>query len=281
LDARVRLDGALLGRAAVDGGLWTSLEVVDSLESSNLTLAQRARSGAPHGSVLVAEEQTAGRGRRDRGWSAPQYSSVMVSVLVRPDVDPARWGWIPLLTAVAIVDAVRAIGVSAGVKWPNDVLVGDRKLAGILCEVVPTAQGGAVVAGWGVNVDQSEAELPSGTATSLRLECGGADRAALLLAVLDAWESWYRSWETEDDQLFSAYTQYSATIGRQVDVELPDGSALRGSAARIDDRGGLVVVAGGREHVIAAADVVHLRPQGVADLPRCLHGLSREAPDRG
>lgn len=225
-----------------------------------MTLAGLARSGVPHGSVLVAEEQTAGRGRRDRGWSAPQYSSVMVSVLVRPGEDPARWGWIPLLTALAIVDAVRATGVSAWVKWPNDVLVGDRKLAGVLCEVVPTAQGGAVVAGWGINVDQSSAELPGGLATSLRLEGGGADRASLLISVLSSWESWYRRWEAGDDELFEAYTRCSATIGRDVAVELPDGSRLRGSADRIDERGGLVVVVDGREHVVAAADVVHLRP---------------------
>lgn len=260
LEPRKRLDVDHLRRAVADRHLWTSLEVVDSVGSSNVALAELARSGAPHGSVLVAEEQTAGRGRRDRGWSAPQYSSVMMSVLVRPEVDQARWGWIPLLTALAIVDPVRALGASATVKWPNDVLVGDRKLAGILCEVVPTAQGGAVVAGWGVNVDQSDAELPGGTATSLRLECGPVDRAELLLGVLDSWETWYRSWEADDDRLFRAYTNCSATIGRQVDVELPGGSRLRGSADRIDQRGGLVVIADGREHVVAAADVVHLRP---------------------
>lgn len=260
LQPRVRLDGDHLQRAVTGEGFWASLEVVDSVGSSNVVLAKLARSGAPHGSVLVAEEQTAGRGRRDRGWSAPQYSSVMVSVLVRPRVDPARWGWIPLLTALAVVDAVRAVGVPATVKWPNDVLVGERKLAGILCEVVPTALGGAVVAGWGVNVDQSDAELPSGTATSLRLECGPVDRAALLLTVLNSWESWYRRWEADDDRLFTAYTQYSATIGRRVAVDLPDGSRLRGSAGRIDERGGLVIVVDGREQVVAAADVVHLRP---------------------
>ncbi len=166
LPSRVGLDRDLLRRAVADADLWTTVDVVDSLGSSNVALAERARAGAPSGSVLVAEEQTAGRGRRDRGWSAPPYSSVMVSMLVRPEVDPARWGWIPLLTALAIVDAVRAVGVRATVKWPNDVLVGDRKLAGVLCEVVPTMQGGAVVVGWGVNVDQFDAELPD-TATSL------------------------------------------------------------------------------------------------------------------
>jgi BirA family biotin operon repressor/biotin-[acetyl-CoA-carboxylase] ligase len=259
LPSRVGLDRDLLRRAVADTDLWTTVDVVDSLGSSNVALAELARAGAPSGSVLVAEEQTAGRGRRDRGWSAPPYSSVMVSMLVRPEVDPARWGWIPLLTALAIVDAVRAVGVRATVKWPNDVLVGDRKLAGVLCEVVPTMQGGAVVVGWGVNVDQFDAELPD-TATSLRLECGPVDRAALLLAVLDCWESWYRSWEADDGRLFPAYTRCSATIGRQVAVELPDGSRLRGSAARIDERGSLVVIADGREQVVAAADVVHLRP---------------------
>lgn len=260
--ARASLDApALVRRVVTPGRLWTTLEVADSLESSNVTLAARARAGAPSGSVLVAEEQTAGRGRRDRGWSAPKYSSVMLSVLVRPEVETVRWGWVPLFTALAVVDALAESGVRATVKWPNDVLVGERKIAGVLCEVVPTAAGSAVVAGWGINVDQGEAEVPAETATSMRLEGAQLDRAALLVDVLRAWESWYLRWEEDDSLLQADYSTYSSTLGRDVRLHLPDGSQLRGKALRIDTRGGLVVLAEGMEHVVAAADVVHVRPE--------------------
>jgi BirA family biotin operon repressor/biotin-[acetyl-CoA-carboxylase] ligase len=162
---------------------------------------------------------------------------------------------------MAVVDALVECGVRATVKWPNDVLVGERKIAGVLCEVVPSAAGSGVVAGWGINVDQGETELPAETATSMRLEGAQLDRAALLVEVLRAWESWYRRWEDDDGLLKTAYSSYSSTLGREVRLHLPDGRQLRGKALRIDTRGGLVVMAEGKEHVVAAADVVHLRPE--------------------
>lgn len=257
---RTPLDGTELRAQVVSPErLWTSLEVAGALESSNVTLAEWARTGATSGAVLVAEEQTAGRGRRDRTWSAPQYSSVMLSVLIRPTAEPARWGWVPLLSALAVVDALGKFGVSATVKWPNDVLAGQRKIAGVLCEVVPTPGGNTVVAGWGINVDQEADELPGDTATSLRLEGGRVDRAALVVDVLAAWESWYLRWEADDHRLATTYTRYSSTLGGDVRLLLPDGSQVQGRATRIDKSGGLVVVAEGREHFVAAADVVHLR----------------------
>lgn len=259
--SRATLDAvALRTQIVTPDRLWTSFDVADSVESSNVTMAERAKNGAAHGAVLVAEEQTAGRGRRGRGWVAPQYSSVMVSVLVRPTAPPAGWGWVPLLTAMAVADAVHACGVSVTVKWPNDVLVGTRKIAGVLCEVVPTATGGAVVAGWGINVNQEAAELPSDVATSLLMEGGRLDRPALLVGVLQAWESWYRRWQA-GDSLVELYSSYSSTVGSDVRVHLPDGSELCGTATAIDVRGGLVVMADGQEHVVAAADVVHVRPR--------------------
>lgn len=260
--ARTALDAAALRSEVVTSGrLWTTLEVVDSLASTNLTMAARARAGEASGSVLIAEEQTAGRGRHERNWSAPKNSSVMVSVLVRPQAESARWGWVPLFTALAVVDALEVFNVSATLKWPNDVLVGGRKIAGVLCEVVPTSDGNAVVAGWGINVDQTATELPGEGATSVGLEVGQVDRAALLLDALAAWEGWYRRWEADEDSLHARYTGCSSTIGQQVRVHLPDGTLLQGKALRIDLRGGLVVLAGGREHLVAAADVIHVRPE--------------------
>lgn len=258
---RSPLDESTLAQRVLAGsGLWRSVEVVDSVPSSNATLAERARQGAAPGAVLVAEEQTAGRGRHDRGWSAPQYSSVMTSVLLRPSAEPARWGWVPLAVGLAVADAVHAFGVEATVKWPNDLLVGDRKLAGVLCEVVPTAVGPALVAGWGINVDQREGELPGTSATSMLAARGRVDRAALAAEVLATVERRYRQWEADDLAVRADYLDRSSTVGRQVVLSLPGGGRRHGTATGLDDSGGLVVVSDGVEHVVAAADVVHLRP---------------------
>jgi BirA family biotin operon repressor/biotin-[acetyl-CoA-carboxylase] ligase len=183
----------------------------------------------------------------------------MTSVLLRPDVPAARWGWVPLAVGLAIADAVRGFDIDATVKWPNDVLVGDRKLAGVLCEVVPTPVGAALVAGWGINVDQGEAELPVPTATSIRVAGGRADRPALAADVLAALEHRYRQWERDDPELRADYASRSSTLGREVALSLPGDDRLHGTASGLDDSGGLVVAVGGAEHVVAAADVVHLR----------------------
>ena len=264
---RTPLDSsALSARIIREGGPWSSLEVVDTLGSSNETLSLSASDGtALPGSILVAEEQTAGRGRRGRGWTAPQYSSVMVSVLVQPESEPGRWGWLPLLTALAVHDGVSAVGVHASIKWPNDVLVGEAKLAGVLCEVVQTPTGPAVIAGWGINVDQGVAELPAPGATSVRLVGGIVDRSRILIACLEAWDRWFRRWVVDDPALIATYCEHSSTLGRTVRVALPEGEEIVGTAVRLDASGRLVVDVGGIERSIAAADVVHLRPDG---LPR-------------
>ena len=241
------------------GGLWTGLTVRSTVGSTNKEMAGRARRGAAHGDVLVAEEQTAGRGRHGRVWTAPARSSAMLSVLVRPTQPAARWGWIPLLTGLAVVEAVAIYGVRARLKWPNDVMVGNRKLCGVLCEVVPTPMGGAVVAGWGVNVDQDERELPAEAATSVLLAGGAVDRSGLVVQMLAAWERWYRRWERADVAVSMAYDEYSGTLGRKVRAQLPDGGQLEGVAEAISVSGGLVIVVDDVKHEIAAADVVHLR----------------------
>lgn len=248
---------------------WSSVEVLATTPSSNAELVARCRAGAAHGAVLVAEEQTAGRGRRDRGWTAPARSSVMVSALFRPGADPGTWGWLPLLTAVAVADAVRLSGIAhPEVKWPNDVLVAGRKVAGVLCEVVPgdAAPGAAspepaVVAGWGLNVSQLASELPGPAATSLLLEGADTDRGRILRRALDRWEHWYSRWEHGDvGGVREAYEAHSSTIGARVRATLPGGRHLEGDAIGLADGGGLVLLVAGEEVVVAAADVVHLRP---------------------
>src|SRR5436190_23763850 len=266
---RAPLDRAALRRALVQpGGLWRDLEVVESTGSTNADLLARALAGEPEGAVLAAEEQRAGRGRMGRTWTAPPRAALTFSVLLKPAVPPARRGWLPLLAGVAVATAVTQVtGVRTGLKWPNDLLTADAKLAGILAE----AAGDAVVVGIGLNVSTEPAEFPPARpgalpATSLRVAGATAlDRASLLLAILGELEHWYRAWQragSDPDRsgLRAEYTRLSATIGRTVRAELPGGQALSGPAAGVDSDGRLLVrVSSGSEVAVAAGDVVHLR----------------------
>jgi BirA family biotin operon repressor/biotin-[acetyl-CoA-carboxylase] ligase len=260
---RPALDGPSLAAGLTrDGGLWRSLEVVESIGSTNAELLARAVDGADEGSVLVAEHQETGRGRLDRTWTSPPRAGLTVSFLVRPDVPAARRGWLPLLTGVALAEAVGEVtGVRASVKWPNDLLALDgRKLAGILAE----ASGAAVVVGTGLNVNTHAAELPE-TATSLSVVTGApVDRGPLLLAFLRAVERRYRAWtDALGDPVASGlardYLAWSSTVGTTVQVTLPDGSTLDGVAQAVDWDGRLVVVTDTGTVELASGDVRHVR----------------------
>jgi BirA family biotin operon repressor/biotin-[acetyl-CoA-carboxylase] ligase len=234
------------------GVLWTAVEVREQTGSTNADLVVAARAGAPEGLVLVAEHQRAGRGRGGRSWESPPRAGLTFSALLRPGVPPARWGWLPLLAGVALVEAV---GVEAALKWPNDLLVAGRKCAGILVE----AAGTAAVVGIGVNVSQTAAELPEG-ATSLALAGAATERESLLRALLGAIEHWYAVWRVaggDPDRcgLRDAYRRHCATLGSAVRVILPGGAELTGEAADVDPDGRLLV--GSR--LVAAGDVVHVR----------------------
>ncbi|MFI0979802.1 biotin--[acetyl-CoA-carboxylase] ligase [Streptomyces sp. NPDC021093] len=261
-----------LRRALVrEGGLWTSLDVVESTGSTNSDLAGRGDS-APEGAVLVAEEQTRGRGRLDRRWSAPARSGLFFSVLLKPgeSVPVERWGWLPLLTGVAVATALsRAAGVDTALKWPNDLLVTvdgeERKTGGILAERV----GDGVVVGVGLNVSLRADELPVPAAGSLAL--AGAvtlDRDPLLRAVLRSVEEWYEAWRTAGgdpvgSRLQEAYAAGCSTLGRSVRAELPGGHVLTGEAVAVDGDGRLVIgTADGVQRPVGAGDIVHLRPGG-------------------
>ena len=179
---RKPLDAAGLARAVLrPGGLWQAVEVVDRTGSTNADLLDRALGGAPEGVVLAAEEQSAGRGRMGRTWVSPPRAALTFSLLVRPaTVPPARRGWLPLLAGVAVASAVTAVtGVQTRLKWPNDVLVGPAKLAGILAE----AAGDAIVVGVGLNVSAEPGELPPPgpgalAATSLRIAASASAASA-------------------------------------------------------------------------------------------------------
>ena len=247
---RPPLRAAALTRALLADG-WR-VEVLPTAGSTNALLAERARGGEPAGLVLVAEEQTAGRGRLDRSWVAPPRAGLTFSVLLAPDLPVARWPWLPLLTGLAVVRVLREqTGVDAVLKWPNDVLVGGRKLCGLLAEVpVP----GLVVMGIGLNVTTRREELPHDLATSLVLEGSAVtDRDLLLRAVLRE-VGRVLAGDLAGSQ--AAYRALCSSIGARVRVELPGGRAVEGIAQEVDADGRLVV--GGAAY--GAGDVVHLRP---------------------
>ncbi|WP_329380205.1 biotin--[acetyl-CoA-carboxylase] ligase [Streptomyces sp. NBC_01351] len=266
---RPPLNAAALQRAVVtESGLWTSLEVVAATGSTNADLAARAAK-LPEGAVLVAEEQTAGRGRLDRSWVAPARSGLFFSVLLKPGdaVPQERWGWLTLLAGVATATGLsRAAGVEAVLKWPNDLLVSvdgeERKTAGILAERV--ADG--VVVGIGLNVTLTEDELPVPEAGSLALaKATVTDREPLLKAVLRSLEQWYGNWRAAGGDpaasgLQETYAAGCATLGRHVRAELPGGRTLTGTAEAVDAEGRLVIrTAEDRHEAVGAGDVVHLR----------------------
>ncbi|TXS66969.1 biotin--[acetyl-CoA-carboxylase] ligase [Streptomyces sp. sk2.1] len=252
------------------GGLWTALDVVESTGSTNSDLARRAE-GLTEGTVLVAEEQTRGRGRLDRTWTAPARSGLFLSVYLTPgDVPVERWGWLPLLTGVATATGLaRAAGVDTGLKWPNDLLVTvggeERKAGGILAE----RAGDGVVVGMGLNVTLRANELPAPTAGSLALAGAvSTDRETLLRGVLRSLEHWYGRWreaggDATASGLQEAYAAGCATLGRTVRAQLPGDRTLVGEAVAIDGEGRLLLsTRDGLQEPVSAGDIVHLRGIG-------------------
>jgi BirA family biotin operon repressor/biotin-[acetyl-CoA-carboxylase] ligase len=242
---RPPLRSAALARALLPDG-WR-VEVLASTGSTNAVVAERARQGEAHGLVVVAEEQTSGRGRLDRTWVSPPRAGLTMSLLVRPDLPPDRLGWVPLLAGAGVAQALRRhCEVDAQLKWPNDVLIDERKVCGLLAEAVD----GAVVLGVGLNVTTRRDELPVAASTSLALEGAAVtDRDTVARAVLRSIS------DALGDRTFPAYRELCSTLGRQVRVELPGGRSVTGTAEAVDDEGRLVVDG----TPFAAGDVVHLR----------------------
>ena len=262
--------------SAVPGTRFTDVRWVAETGSTNADLLAAASEGAPEGVVLVADHQSAGRGRLDRAWVAPAGSSLLVSVLLRPQLAPESLFLLTAAAGVASAEAVTEVaGVDCGLKWPNDLValdpgVADRKLSGVLAESV-LADGSvtAVVVGMGLNVNWPT-ELPEdleATATALNHLAGRTlDREALLVAWLRRLEHWLVTIGDGNDPvgrsaLFDAMRDRSATLGRQVRVELAT-STVEGEAIGLDDRGRLTVAVDGLVDPVevSVGDVVHLRP---------------------
>jgi BirA family biotin operon repressor/biotin-[acetyl-CoA-carboxylase] ligase len=265
---RPPLDEALLRAELVGAGRpWRQLDVVAETGSTNADLIARTVGGADiDGSVLLAEYQSAGRGRHGRVWSAPPRAQIALSVgVAAASVPRSSWGWLPLATGVAVADALTAVGgvpgIPVGLKWPNDVLVDGGKLAGILAEVAAPAP--VVVLGLGLNVTLTADEAPDPAATSLlMLGSSATDRNVLARKILSELALRIDAWRTAggaDGALVADYQHYSLTLGSRVRAILPGGREVVGTAHVIDETGRLCVDTGGETVPISAGDITHLR----------------------
>lgn len=303
---RLPLDVSAVTQGLVmPGQPWRGVEFHRSLGSTNararelVTSRPTPRYAAGPGEpppgiwwVVLTDDQTEGRGRLGRTWEVPPRASISLSAVVPVD-DLASVGWVPLLAGLALARAIREITASSNrrlepvLKWPNDVLLaddGDRKVAGILCELVALPTGHAVVVGTGVNVDQTREELPVDMATSLALAGAEVAREHLVVAYLhqlsdvlgasgppppSRTERIVRSrtrrctgaFETERF-VRSEYRGECVTIGARVRLHLPSGAVVEGTATDVDDSGALVVQSPQGRRAYAAGDVVHVRRGG-------------------
>jgi BirA family biotin operon repressor/biotin-[acetyl-CoA-carboxylase] ligase len=253
IDERVLADLAATTR-------FGDVRLLPAVDSTNRYVRDAAGAGSPEGLVVAADHQTAGRGRVGRSWDAPAGSGLLVSVLLRPrDLDPGR---LHLVTAAVGLSAVaglrRVAGVRADLKWPNDLLVGERKLAGILAEASDvTATGvGAVVVGVGINVSAA----PPGAIHAEEAAGRPVERGALLVALLRELDDRYGAWDDVADE----YRRSCSTVGRRVRIEGPAGVFRVGTATGLDGSGRLLVAeeATGVEVALSVGDVVHVRPAG-------------------
>ncbi|MEU4444063.1 biotin--[acetyl-CoA-carboxylase] ligase [Actinosynnema sp. NPDC050801] len=247
-------------------GPYAALDVVAETGSTNDDLRGAAESGAHDRTVLIAERQTAGQGRRGRGWTSPE-GGLYLSVLFRPSgVAPARLPWLTLLAGVALVRTARGLGVEASLKWPNDLLIGGAKAAGVLAEITAgVAQ--AVIVGIGLNVAKLPDDVEPGAGglrpTSLEDHAGPLDRTEVAVTLLRELAELERQWRHaggDEPSLRDEYRRYCVTLGSQVRVDLARGEPLLGTARYLEPDGTLVVRDHqGADHTVSAGDVVHLR----------------------
>lgn len=241
------------------GTMWRRVDVVASTGSTNADVAARARAGEAEGAVLVSSEQTAGRGRLDRQWVSPPGASISMSLLLTPQPEFPQWGWLSLLAGMAVSSAVGELAGGAApvsLKWPNDVLIGGRKVCGILSERSEHPDGARAVVGIGINVDLTAEQLPVPTATSLALEGLPTDQSRIVAAVLGHFERLYRSWQLRGN-LRAEYEARCASVGAQLTVLLDGDRRVSGTGRGVDEWGRLQVTTATGVETFAVGDVVH------------------------
>jgi BirA family biotin operon repressor/biotin-[acetyl-CoA-carboxylase] ligase len=259
------LDEARVAEAARAAGIDVPARYVEATGSTNADLLSRAAEGAPAWSVVVADHQDAGRGRLGRTWVEPPGSSLLVSVLVRPDLEPERLPMLTLAAGLAVVEALRdAAGLAAACRWPNDVLVGERKIAGILAESATLGTGPPhVVIGTGLNLTQRPGDFPSDfrlPPTSVDAEGGVADPGPLLTALLLGLRTEVERLATDAPAFLDRYRVHCSTLGREVAARTLDGGSVEGLATGIGEGGELIVRTSSGEHPVGFGEVEVLGP---------------------
>ncbi|SHJ14845.1 BirA family transcriptional regulator, biotin operon repressor / biotin-[acetyl-CoA-carboxylase] ligase [Tessaracoccus bendigoensis DSM 12906] len=244
--------------------VFRRVEVLASTGSTNADLAARARDGETEGTALIAMEQTAGRGRLDRQWVSPPGMSISMSLLLAPRPDLTQWGWLSILAGMAVSSALTSVAPDPSavtLKWPNDVLIGGRKVCGILSERIERVDGARAVIGIGINVGLTREQLPVPNATSLALEGFPTHPEPLVAGVLGHFDRYYRSWSLRGS-LRDEYEERCASIGAPLTVVLDATHSVSGTGRGVDEYGRLQVATASGIETFAVGDVVHARLVG-------------------
>jgi BirA family biotin operon repressor/biotin-[acetyl-CoA-carboxylase] ligase len=246
--------------------IQSTIRRFDSIDSTNLEAIRQARAGAPEGMCVVAREQTAGRGRLDRSWHSPRDSGIYLSILLRPTFPKNSWPLLPLMTALAVSDAlINSCRLRTDIKWPNDILTHDRKLCGILAETTDTRSGLAAIVGIGINLT-IEAVPPklSTTATSVESIMGvRPDSEVVLTELLKAFAERYECLQSEagrEHTIREWCAKSSYAFDRQVRVSLETDSFDGVTRGLASDGALRVELSTGEIKVVRAGDVTALRP---------------------
>ena len=231
------------------------VSVVEVTDSTQDDITEKILAGtATSGEVVVANYQRAGRGRLQRTFIAPESTALTFSLYLTPARDKSEWSFLPLLAGVAVAESLNqwAGSEKVSLKWPNDVMIGEKKAGGIIAQ----ASGEGVVIGIGINVGMNESELPIETATSLQLnDFLQLNRNQLLSSILNTFEKLFLKWNT-GSSFTAEYSQVSATLGKEVRAEMPDGRSLSGRAIAISENGELILDGDAR---VSVGDIIHLR----------------------
>jgi len=229
------------------------VSVVDLTASTQDDLANKVTAGGGRsGDVIIANYQSAGRGRLDRSFLAPPSTALLFSIYLHPERSRDDWGFIPLLAGFSLADTLRKIGAKVSIKWPNDLLIGEKKVGGI----ISTAVGQGVIIGIGINVSTTIDELPVDTATSLAIAgVTKLDRNFLLPLLLNAFEKDFTAWD-QGENFLEKYSELSATRGREVTIVGPSESRIQSRALSFDESGRLHLTDG---QIVTVGDVIHLR----------------------
>ena len=238
--------------ATLRGSYWR-VSVFQSVTSTQTELATKVN--LQHGDVFVTEFQSAGRGRLDRTFEATKSSALLFSLYLELNRPKFEWSVIPLLTGISLLTALKSLdqNVNFNLKWPNDLLIEEKKVAGVLVE----ARENGVIIGIGLNVEMENSQLPVANATSLALaKFGELDRNVILPELLRNLQATFELWESGSSMPLEQYREVSSTIGQEVEVHLPSGERLKSQAVDINEIGELRLASG---VLVNVGDVIHLR----------------------